>query len=135
MRLDPTDLRPVYRQVADQLRQAITSGTYAPGDKLPSARALAREFGIAPNTAASAVDQLRGEGLIASWQGRGVYVLEPGQRPAAGPSPQRLADLEADVSDLRREVAALRDQVTGLSARIGARAPGDEIARRHRRQT
>ena len=114
MRLDPNDPRPAYQQVADQLRQAITSGTYAPGDKLPSGRALASEFGIAPMTVATALDLLRDEGLIRSWQGRGVYVLEPGEHAAATASPERLAQIEADISDLRRQVTALQDQVTGL---------------------
>jgi len=135
MRLDPTDPRPVYRQVADQLRQAITSGTYSPGDKLPAGRELARQFGIAPMTVSSALDLLRDEGLIASWQGRGVYVLEPGQRAAgAAASMDRLADIQADIADLRRQVADLRDQVTGLQARLGTPQPQADVQRRPREQ-
>ena len=34
--LDPSDDRPVYRRIADALREAIESGELAPGDKLPS---------------------------------------------------------------------------------------------------
>jgi DNA-binding GntR family transcriptional regulator len=133
VRLDPTDRRPVFRQVADQLRQAITSGAYGPGDKLPSGRLLADEFGVAPGTVASALSVLREEGLVASWQGRGFYVLEPGQRAAASStSPVRLAELEADVSDLRRQVGALREQVADLYGRLGAplaREGADQAAR------
>jgi DNA-binding GntR family transcriptional regulator len=133
VRLDPTDRRPVFRQVADQLRQAITSGAYGPGDKLPSGRLLADEFGVAPGTIASALNLLREEGLVASWQGRGFYVLEPGQRAvASSTSPVRLAELEADVSDLRRQVGTLRDQVADLYGHIGAplpRADADQAAR------
>jgi GntR family transcriptional regulator len=135
VRLDPTDRRSIFRQVADQIRQTITSGTYAPGDRLPSGRDLAGEFGVAPGTIASALNLLREEGLVASWQGRGFYVLEPGQRAAAAASsPVRVADLEADVSDLRRQVAMLREQVADIYARIGAPLPrSDGNARRSNR--
>lgn len=121
MRLDPADPRPVYRQVADDLRQQITSGSYRPGERLPSGRVLARKYGIAPMTVSSALNLLRDEGLIASWQGRGVYVIEPGRRAAAHPpGPERLTQVEADLEDLRRQVAVLRGQVTDLYARAGA---------------
>ena len=39
--IDPTSDRPVYRQIADQLRQAIREGRYGEGDALPSETALA----------------------------------------------------------------------------------------------
>jgi GntR family transcriptional regulator len=124
VRLDPADRRPPYRQVADQLRQAITSGAYAPGERLPSRRQLAREYGIAPMTLGSALNVLREEGLIAIAHGSGVYVLEPSERPkttTAG-SP-RVGELEADVADLRRQVAALSQQVADIYSRIGAPLP------------
>jgi GntR family transcriptional regulator len=120
MRLDPSDARPVYRQVADHLRQAITSGAYAPGEKLPSGRDLAREYGIASMTVSSALKVLRDEGLIGSMQGRGVYVLEPGQRPSSAvTSPRRIERIDAEVADLRRQVSELASQVRDLYERIG----------------
>jgi DNA-binding GntR family transcriptional regulator len=120
MRLDPSDARPVYRQVADHLRQAITSGAYGPGEKLPSGRDLAREYAIAPGTVLSALQVLRDEGLIGSMQGRGVYVLHPGQRPSSAvTSPKRLDRIDAEVADLRRQVSELVGQVRDLYERIG----------------
>ena len=137
MRLDPTDRRPVFRQVADLLRQAITSGTYSPGDRLPPGRELARDFGVAPNTIAAAQNLLREEGLLTSQQGRGFFVLEPGQRSAAtAASPQRVAELDAEVSDLRRQVGLLREQVTDIYDRIGAPLPtGEKSASRRGQRT
>jgi DNA-binding GntR family transcriptional regulator len=122
MRLDPSDARPVYRQVADHLRQAITSGAYSPGEKLPSGRDLAREYGIAPMTVSTALKVLKDEGMIGSLQGRGVYVLLPAQRPpSAVTSPRRLDRIDAEVADLRRQVGELADQVRELQERIGQR--------------
>jgi GntR family transcriptional regulator len=126
MRLDPSDARPAYLQVADHLRQAITSGAYGPGEKLPSGRTLAREYGIAPMTASSALKVLRDEGLIGSLQGRSFYVLDTVQRPSrATTSSRRLDRMDAELADLRRQVAELAGQVHELQEQIGR--PSGEI--------
>ena len=46
------------------LRQQIASGVYAPGEKLPSSRALAEELGVSRTTVSAAYDQLISEGYI-----------------------------------------------------------------------
>ncbi|WP_143218584.1 GntR family transcriptional regulator, partial [Achromobacter xylosoxidans] len=38
---------PLYRQVYERFRGAIAQGTLKPGDRIPSARALAKEMGVA----------------------------------------------------------------------------------------
>ncbi|MFD7547027.1 GntR family transcriptional regulator [Streptomyces sp. NPDC059816] len=78
--IDPSDARPPFRQVADALRAAITSGVYGPGDKLPSARELAGEYEITHVTASQAVAALKAEGLVESHVGRGVFVRAPADR-------------------------------------------------------
>jgi GntR family transcriptional regulator len=72
--------QPFYQQVADALREDISSGRYGTGDQLPSERDLRERFGVSTNTIRAAIVQLRAEGLVASHQGRGVFVTEP---PAA----------------------------------------------------
>lgn len=74
MAIDPTDPRSPSRQIADELRDEITSGRLAPGDKLPSESALVGRFGTAPQTARQAVALLKAEGLVVSERGRGVFV-------------------------------------------------------------
>jgi hypothetical protein len=44
----------IYRQIADQIRQAIVSGNLKIGDAVPSVRQLAKELAINPNTVAKA---------------------------------------------------------------------------------
>ncbi|MER5490737.1 GntR family transcriptional regulator [Streptomyces sp. LE64] len=78
--IDPSDARPPFRQVADALRVAIASGVYGPGDRLPSARELAGEYGITHVTASQAVAVLKAEGLVESHVGRGVFVRAPAER-------------------------------------------------------
>ena len=65
-----------FRVIAQQLRDAIASGEFGPGDRLPSERELATEHGVARNTAREAIAQLRREGLVTAEHGRGVFVRE-----------------------------------------------------------
>lgn len=81
MRLDPDDPRPPYVQVATQLRAAILTRKFAPGEKLPSGPELAKTFGVARQTIQQAIRELREEGLIVSRQGSGVFVREKTARP------------------------------------------------------
>lgn len=76
MVLDPTDPRPPYRQIADQLREAIRSGEIGAGSPLPSERELVDRYGTAAQTVREAVKVLKAEGLVISRPGRGVYVRE-----------------------------------------------------------
>ncbi|MFD6184394.1 GntR family transcriptional regulator [Streptomyces goshikiensis] len=70
------DPRPPYVQTADALRKQIQDGRLAPGAKLPSARDLQAQYGIANSTAQNALRVLKEEGLIYSVQGRGVFVRQ-----------------------------------------------------------
>ncbi|MBT2445669.1 GntR family transcriptional regulator [Streptomyces sp. ISL-43] len=70
------DPRPPYVQTADALRKQIQDGRLAPGAKLPSARDLQSQYGIANSTAQNALRVLKEEGLIYSVQGRGVFVRQ-----------------------------------------------------------
>ena len=79
--LDPDDPRPPYQQVANALRAAILTRTFAPGDKLPSGPQLAEHYGVARMTVQQAIRVLRDEGLIVSRQGSGVFVRERTERP------------------------------------------------------
>jgi GntR family transcriptional regulator len=70
-------VQPPSRVIAAALREAIADGHYGPGDKLPSERALAAEYGTARNTAREAIDLLRRDGLVTTEHGRGAFVRKP----------------------------------------------------------
>ena len=72
--LDPADGRPVYRRIADAVRDAIDGGVLAPGDKLPSENDLMARYGVAGGTVRQAIGVLRGEGVVVAQHGRGVFV-------------------------------------------------------------
>jgi GntR family transcriptional regulator len=72
--IDATDPRPAYQQVSDYVRDAISSGQFTPGDKLPSVRTLAEQYGVTPVTISRAIDQLMAEGLVDTRLGTGLFV-------------------------------------------------------------
>src|SRR5215472_134180 len=74
MSLEPQ--RPQYRQLADLLRDAITSGEYPPGSVLPSEPVLAERFRVSRPTVNRAISILRTEGAVRVERGRGTIVRE-----------------------------------------------------------
>ncbi len=69
--------RDVYERLADELRQAITSGQYKPGDRLPSTLDLMARTGVANLTVRGAYRVLIEEGLVEPVSKRGFYVRRP----------------------------------------------------------
>jgi len=67
---------PIYRQIVDQICFAAATGAIQPGDAVPSVRGLAEKLVINPNTAARAYAELRGQGLIESQPGRGMFLSD-----------------------------------------------------------
>ena len=74
LHLDYRDIRPLYAQITDNVRQQISGGVLVQGDKLPSVRELAVELSINPNTIQWAYRQLEMEGWIATVPGKGCFV-------------------------------------------------------------
>jgi DNA-binding FadR family transcriptional regulator len=103
--IDPSADRAVFRQLADLLRDQITSGELAPGEALPSELRLAQEYGISRTTVRQAIAQLRTEGLVTVDRPRGTFVRVPEQ---------------TELVPLRR------------GERAGARMPTDAERRSHR---
>jgi GntR family transcriptional regulator len=66
---------PVYRQLARQIRQAVSRGSLKPGDRLPAVRVLARHLKRNPNTIARAYRELEHEGLLEARAGAGTCVV------------------------------------------------------------
>jgi GntR family transcriptional regulator len=70
---------PIYTQIVDQLHRRIAANELKPGDQLPTVRELADELDVNFNTVARAYRILDEMGAISTQQGRGTYVIEPGE--------------------------------------------------------
>jgi len=65
---------PVYRQLIDQVRSGIASGSLNAGDQLPTVRQLAVDLAINPNTVMRAYRELELGGLLETHQGTGTFI-------------------------------------------------------------
>ncbi|WP_234990362.1 FadR/GntR family transcriptional regulator [Aquimixticola soesokkakensis] len=65
--------------VRDALRAQIESGTYQPGNRLPSEAQLTREFDVSRTVVREAIAALRADRLVEPRQGAGIFVLDPPQ--------------------------------------------------------
>jgi GntR family transcriptional regulator/MocR family aminotransferase len=95
--LDPTATAPFYRQIYDRFRGAIGSGLLKPGDRIPSARALTKELGLARGTIESAYSLLAAEGYIQA-RGQAGTIVTPGlnpRTPIANPMPPSASGIAA----------------------------------------
>ena len=68
--------RPIYTQILEIIQTRIISGTYKPGEKLPSVRELAAQASVNPNTMQKAFAELEKSGLITTQRGSGRSVTE-----------------------------------------------------------
>ena len=68
------DTQKLYKQIARSIAAAIEDGRYAPGDRLPSEREFADDFGVSRPTIRDAMIALEFQGLVEARQGSGVYV-------------------------------------------------------------
>jgi GntR family transcriptional regulator len=95
---------PIYRQIVDRVRLAAATGELAPGDALPSVRALAERLVINPNTVARAYAELAAEGTIEGHPGRGMVAA---RRRQPFTKAERLRRIEAALDAFVRQAAGL----------------------------
>ena len=118
---------PAYAQLAQLLRQGISSGQYPPGSRLPAESALAQSFGVSAMTARQAVGVLAEEGLVKRMQGKGTFVRRVGVRASSfglDALGAVLANRE-QVSVRINQAKVLRAQ--GREVRILGLDPGDPV--------
>ncbi|MDK2905520.1 MAG: hypothetical protein PWP16_949 [Eubacteriaceae bacterium] len=66
--------KPIYEQIASQIKGKIMSGELLPGDLLPSMRLLAKELRISVITTKRAYSDLEKEGFIETVTGKGSFI-------------------------------------------------------------
>ena len=66
--------KPIYLQVSERILKKIISGTYLPGQQIPSVRQLAMETAVNPNTVQRALSALEEDGLLVTQGTLGRFV-------------------------------------------------------------
>src|ERR1700758_5714120 len=90
---------PVYRQLIDQVRSGIASGSLTAGDQLPTVRQLAVDLAINPNTVMRAYRELELGGLLETHQGTGTFIANKKLQ-------KNSAERERQLSQMAGEIAA-----------------------------
>lgn len=115
----------LYRGMADTVKDLIEGGTFREGDRLPSIRALSRQFNVSVNTAREAYWVLETEGLVESRPQSGYFVRRPTACLPSGPLAADLLGLnphEILPCSLREDLGALLEKrpFQGLNLARGA---------------
>ena len=66
--------KPIYQQIADQVKEQVCSGALTAGEALPSMRLLAKELRISVITTKRAYEELEREGFLQNIPGKGCFV-------------------------------------------------------------
>src|SRR5215472_3809522 len=90
LRIDPSDPRPIWRQIEEGVRNLVASGMLPAAAAVPSVRDLARELQVNPATVSKAYQRLTVGGVLAVRRGDGTYVADA---PPALPEEVRRARL------------------------------------------
>ena len=65
---------PIYTQIVYDIREKIRTGALKPGDELPTAAQLRKQYNCSTTAVRNAMLVLRSEGLVEGHQGKRVYV-------------------------------------------------------------
>jgi GntR family transcriptional regulator len=95
--IDRDSSTPVFRQLEDQIRYAVSVGELRPGDRLPSIRRLEAQLGLNRNTARRAYLELEREGTLIVRQGRTAEVASPPRWAERRPPPAMADDLAREI--------------------------------------
>lgn len=115
----------VRHQLEAQLELHILGGEIAPGEKLPSVRALARRLRLHPNTVSAAYRQLEASGHVEMRRGAGVFVRQTGATSLAA-----ARDLDEMIRVALEEAARRGFKVAEIRAAVSrwlSAAPPDRI--------
>ncbi|MFF7176928.1 TetR/AcrR family transcriptional regulator C-terminal domain-containing protein [Streptomyces sp. NPDC008121] len=125
---------PPYLQIAAAIRRRVADGELAPGDRVPSTRRIAAEWGVALATATKALTTLRLEGLVEARPRIGTVVAGTAPAAPAAPSPgspssAQHPEQELSLDRIVRTAIGIADaeglsalSMRGVAARLGVAA-------------
>jgi GntR family transcriptional regulator len=109
-RLDLSTGVPAYRQIIDQVHNAIASGRMGAGDQLPTVRQMAVDLSVNPNTVMRAYRELEIRGILTTHQGTGTFIAQRELESDGAERAKRLDQLVAEfVSRAGREGFTLKE--------------------------
>ena len=106
--------KPLYEQIASQIKAAIMSGELSAGESIPSMRALAKSLHISVLTVQKAYETLQDEGFIETTAGKGCYVSAQNQDFYLEEQQKKIEDKFVEAIDLARSSGIKLDKLINL---------------------
>ena len=95
--------KPIYEQIAEQIKEQIMAGELAAGDALPSMRLLARDLRISVITTKRAYEELEREGFLDNVPGKGCFVAPQNRELLREAQLRRVEDILTQAVDEARK--------------------------------
>jgi GntR family transcriptional regulator len=119
--LSPQNPDPMYKQVTDQIKDAVAAGVLQPEEKLPSIREMSKELKISMITTKRAYADLESEGYIFTRPGLGSFVADIGKERL---KKEKLKEIEQEVQRIvtvAEKIDISADDVIKIVREIGER--------------
>lgn len=133
MSTSPIKTQRVADVVRERLETLILEGVFKAGQKLPTERTLAEQFGVSRPTVRAAIQALAARGMLSSRQGGGTYVnVDP-----SGTMADSMLNLFGSHPEFQYDLLEFRHALEGLSAYYAAlrATDADRTALRQRFET
>ncbi len=116
--LSPSNPDPMYKQVTDQIKDAIAAGDLKPNERLPSVRELSEALQVSAITIKRAYFDLETEGCILTRAGLGSFVAQVSREAMRG---RKIDELRAELTRLVRTAARFgitKEEIVALTREI-----------------
>ena len=116
---------PLYRQIAEDLRQQIESGGLTSGQQLRTELQFREHYGASRNTVRDAIKWLTTLGLVETRPGQGTFVCEEGHpfrhHPDRRPEDRDPAEMKSPTMDPRLRPSVVPPPTQTLRSRLRRR--------------
>ena len=106
--------KPLYEQIATQIKAAIMSGELSAGEPIPSMRSLAKSLQISVLTVQKAYETLQDEGFIETTAGKGCYVSAQNQDFYLEEQQKKIEERFSEAIDIARSSGISLEKLIGL---------------------
>ena len=119
-KLDPKSGVPFYRQIIDQIRYGVASGSLKVGEQLPTVRALAVELKVNLNTVSKAYRELEIQRVLESQQGTGTFIGSVKVQVSEEERQNKLASICSEFLSIAASYGfSIEEMITELNQRQG----------------
>jgi len=110
LKIDPTDVVPIWKQIEDGVSSLIAAGALRPGEAVASVRELARLLQINPLTVQKAYRRLIDRGVLEVQRGEGTFVSTTPPVAAADERSRKLREAAERFVEQARNLRASKDE-------------------------